>query len=130
MGRAFKKLDYHGYPLIDFLLDISKWTGDPPELICVEGLDLHLGSYIIGIFIFNEIDRCYYLVKDDGSKPKLRLEDCLSVTDYSNLNGVLVHGAEYIPSLYSIKLGRKYSSKKDFSKWGAWLDNYRPNKFK
>ena len=130
MSRPFRRLTKDGYPLIDFLTDISRcWVGCLPDFIYIS-FSNDIGESFGGIYIYNEIDQCYYKVEETGDRPKYTLGESFSLTNRDNLNNITVHSIEIIPSVFSFKLGRTYDLDKDLPKFRRWLDKYKPDFYK
>lgn len=129
MSKPFKHFNKHGYPLIEFLNDISNWLSDPPEFIYIMDFD-GFNEEHIGVFIFNEIDRNYYKVEETGVKPRYTLDDCFPFTDYRALRTVTVHSVDIMPDVLNLKLERAYNLNVDLPRYRRWLAKYKPNRYK
>ena len=129
LSKPFKHLNKYGYSLIEFLTDVSRYNGDPPEFIYVINFDgMHENH--IGVFIFNEIDRNYYRVDQTGAKPKYTLNDCFSLTDVGALRNVSIHSIDIIQNMYNLLLKRKYNLSIDLPRYRRWIEKYKPNRYK
>lgn len=129
MSRPFKHFNESGYPLIDFLNDISRWLGDPPEFIYVQDFD-GFKDIFLGVFIFNPIDRSYYKVEKTGGKPKYTLDDCVPFVDSRALNSVTIHNEERMKKIMTNRLDKAYNLAIDLPRYRRWLAKYKPNRYK
>ena len=128
LSEPFKHFNKNGYPLIEFLTDISRSSGCLPEFIYVMDFD---GMYEIhiGLFIHNGIDGNYYRV-EEGGKPKYTLGDCIAFTSSRALRAATVHSVDILPRFKIKQLNRAYIPNIDLPRYRRWIEKYKPNRYK